>query len=339
MSESMNAGVQGQDHRAGKVRVLLVDDQLIVVEAIRLMLAEQADIEFHFVTDASLAVETALQLQPTVILQDLVMRDPDGFTLIKEYRTIPTLRNVPVIVLSAKEEPTLKALSFEIGANDYLVKLPDTLELLARVRYHSGEYYGRLRRDESFHFLRESQRNLAEANIELHKLAEIDCLTGIANRRRFEEVITGEWQRCQRDKSPISLLLCDIDCFKNYNDRFGHLQGDAVLQRAAEVLTAQLRRPADLAARYGGEEFVVVLPNTDLEGAIAVGNACCSQMASLGIKNPGATRDGIITMSIGVATIVPSDETEIEMLIACADKAMYQAKEMGRNRVAVSDES
>lgn len=321
-----------------KVRVLLVDDQLIIVEAVRRMLNDQPDIEFHFTTDASLAVQTAVQLQPTVILQDLVMLNVDGFGLIKEYRNVPSLCNVPIIVLSGKDDPKLKAHAFAVGANDYLVKLPDQLELLARVRYHSSGHIGRLQRDEAFHFLRESQKNLANANIELQKLTALDSLTGIANRRRFDEVMNNEWQRCQRDKKPLSLLLCDIDCFKGYNDSFGHLPGDLVLQKTAAVLTAQLKRPSDLAARYGGEEFVIILPDTDLTGAIVVGNACCIHLASLKIDNPGAPHGEIVTMSIGVATVVPSTEGSIEIQIARADKAMYAAKTSGRNRVAVSDD-
>ena len=133
-----------------KVRVLLVDDQLIIIEAIRRMLADQPDIEFHYVTDPAAPSLTAHQLQPTVILQDLVMPETDGFTLIREYRDDIVLAQVPVIVLSAKEDPKLKAHSFGVGANDYVVKLPDRLELLARIRYHSAGHISRLQRDEAF---------------------------------------------------------------------------------------------------------------------------------------------------------------------------------------------
>ncbi|HEU4373911.1 MAG TPA: diguanylate cyclase, partial [Telluria sp.] len=245
MSEA--TGSTGTDEPVGtqfKVRVLLVDDQLIIVEAVRRMLSDQADIEFHFVSDSSSAIAAALQLQPTVILQDLVMPSVDGFTLIRRYREHAALRHVPVIVLSAKEDPKLKAHSFAVGANDYVVKLPDRLELLARIRYHSGGYISRLQRDEAFQFLRASQKNLADANIELQKLAALDSLTGIANRRRFDEVMRAEWQRGQRDKKPLSLLMCDIDCFKLYNDTFGHLAGDMCLKKAAAVMTEHLKRPA-----------------------------------------------------------------------------------------------
>ncbi|MFC0131627.1 diguanylate cyclase response regulator [Massilia eurypsychrophila] len=318
-----------------KVRVLLVDDQLIIVEAVRRMLSDQSDIEFHYVTDASDAASTALELQPTVILQDLVMPNSDGFTLIRGYRDDPALRHVPVIVLSAKDDAKLKAHSFSVGANDYVVKLPDRLELLARIRYHSAAYISRLQRDEAFQFLRASQKNLADANIELQKLAALDSLTGIANRRRFDEVMRSEWQRGKRDRKPLSLLMCDIDCFKIYNDTFGHLAGDLCLKKAAAVLTEHLKRPADVVARYGGEEFAIVLPDTGLDGALLIANACRSHIEQLAIDNPQSPT-GIITMSIGVASIVPSKDDSAEGLVARADKALYSAKNDGRNQVIVA---
>jgi two-component system chemotaxis family response regulator WspR len=318
-----------------KVRVLLVDDQLIIAEAIRRMLADHADIEFHFVTDAASALATACRLQPTVILQDLVMPASDGFELIRAYRDDGALRDVPVIVLSSKEDPQLKAHSFAVGANDYVVKLPDRLELLARIRYHSAGYISRLQRDEAFRFLRASQQNLANANIELQKLAALDGLTGIANRRRFDEVMRHEWQRGQREKSPLSLLLCDIDCFKLYNDSFGHPAGDLCLKKAAAVLTEHLKRPADLAARYGGEEFVIVLPDTPLDGALLIAQACRAHIEQLAIVHDQAP-GGTVTMSIGVACMVPAPGSSPEMLIDHADKALYAAKTSGRNRVVAA---
>ena len=321
---------------AYKVRVLLVDDQLIIVEAVRRMLSDQPDIEFHYVTDAMQALQTAVQLQPTVILQDLVMPGIDGFGLIQAYRDEELVRGVPVIVLSAKEDPKLKAHSFAVGANDYIVKLPDKLELLARVRYHSAAHISRLQRDQAFRFLRESQKNLADANIELQKLAALDGLTGIANRRRFDDAMRLEWQRGQRERQPLSLLLCDVDFFKVYNDSFGHLSGDLCLKKTAAVLTEHLKRPADLAARYGGEEFAIVLPDTTLAGAQKVAEACVLHLQNLAIESPQALPFGVVTMSIGVSSVVPSPHSTVEQLIESADRALYAAKKSGRNRVCTA---
>ncbi|WP_229482973.1 diguanylate cyclase [Massilia horti] len=324
-----------QDHDA-TVRVLLVDDQPIIVEAVRRMLAGQPDIEFHYVTDASKAHATALQLRPTVILQDLVVPGTDGFQVIRGYREDEALRDVPVIVLSSKEEPKLKAHGFATGANDYLVKLPDQLELLARLRYHSAGYVSRLQRDEAFLRLRESQEELERANVELRRLAALDGLTGIANRRRFDEVLDGEWMRARRAKKPISLMMCDVDHFKLYNDSLGHQAGDLCLKKVAAVLTGQLKRPADLAARYGGEEFVIVLPDTTLDGALQVAHACRAQLEQLALEHPGA-KSGIVTMSVGVASMAPAAHNRPEELVALADKALYAAKEGGRNRVVAGE--
>ena len=145
-----------------KIIVLLVDDQMMIGEAVRRMLASETDIEFHSCKDATQALETALRIRPTVILQDLVMPDIDGLTLVKNYREEPATREVPLIVLSTKEEPAVKAEAFALGANDYVVKLPDKLELIARIRYHSKGYIAQLQRNEAYRALEESQRRLAD---------------------------------------------------------------------------------------------------------------------------------------------------------------------------------
>ena len=315
-----------------KVRVLLVDDQLIIIEAVRRMLAGHPDIEFHAVSDPHAARATALRLHPTVILQDLVMPNADGFQLIRTYKEDETLRAVPVIVLSTKEEAKLKAHAFAVGANDYLVKLPDQLELVARIRHHSAGYISALQRDAAYRSLHASQEELARANEELRKLAALDGLTGIANRRRFDEAAQTEWQRGRRHQSPLALLLCDVDHFKLYNDHLGHPAGDLCLKKVAAVLTDQLKRPADLAARYGGEEFALLLPDTDLAGALRVGEAGRVNLEQLALPHPGAPC-GHVTMSMGVACVVPGDDDTLETLIARADAALYEAKRGGRNRV------
>jgi two-component system, chemotaxis family, response regulator WspR len=332
MSDTTLASASPADTISHRVRVLLVDDQLIIVEAVRRMLIGQADIDFHFVTDAAKAHAAAATLRPTVILQDLVMPGSDGFDMIRLYRADEALRAVPVIVLSAKEDPKLKAHGFTVGANDYMVKLPDPLELLARIRYHSLAYISRLERDEAFRFLRESQQKLANANVELQKLAALDGLTGIGNRRAFDEVVQREWQRGQRTRKPLSMLLCDVDRFKLYNDEFGHQAGDLCLKKVAAVLTEQLKRPADLAARYGGEEFAIVLPETDIEGALKLAEACRARLAALELEHP-STEAGVVTISIGVASVVPAPEHSATDLIEGADQALYAAKSEGRNRV------
>jgi two-component system chemotaxis family response regulator WspR len=315
------------------VRVLLVDDQRIIVEAVRRMLAAHPDIEFHFCTDPHAALSHALTVQPTVILQDLVMPGFDGFDLIAAYRAEAALRDVPVLVLSTKEEASTKAHSFALGANDYLVKLPDQLELLARIRHHSRGYINQLQRDAAYRALRSSQDELARVNQELRKLAALDGLTGIGNRRRFDDAAHTEWQRGRRHATPLALLLCDVDHFKLFNDHFGHPAGDDCLKRVAAALTGQLKRPADVAARYGGEEFALLLPDTDLAGALRLAEACRASLETLALPHPRVP-GGVVTLSIGAACATPGEDTSLEGLVAAADAALYGAKRAGRNRVS-----
>jgi two-component system chemotaxis family response regulator WspR len=289
-------------------------------------------------------LQTASELKPTVILQDLGMPGLDGFQLVKQFRAAPDTMDVPVIMLSAKEEPTVKAEAFNVGANDYVVKLPDRVELIARIRYHSAAYISRLERDEAFRFLRESQQKLADANMELRKLTSVDAelqklaardaLTGLANRRKFDDVVRIEWQRAQREKHPMSLLLCDVDSFKPYNEGAGAEAGDACLKKIAAVLTQNLRRPADLVARYG-DEFALILPNTDSDGAMVVAEACRAGVEALNIGNQGSQKN-VITLSIGVSSIVPSTSTKYEDLFTAAARGLKNAKDQGRNLVRVA---
>ena len=163
-------------------------------------------------------------------------------------------------------------------------------------------------------------------------LASVDGLTGIANRRRFDEVLESEWRRAQRDRTPCSLLFMDADHFKNFNDIYGHIPGDRCLRQIAEVTAQTLHRPADLVARYGGEEFAVILPDTNCEGAIAIAEQIRFTVEQLRIPHSGNTHE-IVTVSIGCATQIPEVNSELSELLKAADSALYVAKSLGRNRV------
>ena len=250
--------------------VLLVDDQPFVAELLRRQLANEKDINFHYCQDPSQAVSTAEKIGPTVILLDLTMPEIDGLTVCKFIRAHPATRDVPVIMLSSNDDPVTKAETFAAGANDYLVKLPDAVEMIARLRYHSAAYISKLQRDDAYRALRASQMKLEELNMQLLKLANIDGLTGIANRRHFDERLRVEWLRALRNRHPFTLIMFDVDLFKQYNDKFGHIEGDECLKRIARSAQEIASRPADTVARYGGEEFIVLLPETDSSSAIKV---------------------------------------------------------------------
>lgn len=173
-------------------------------------------------------------------------------------------------------------------------------------------------------------QQLHSANQELQRLASNDSLTEVANRRRFDEYLDSEWRRLAREQAPLSLILCDIDLFKSYNDTYGHQMGDDCLRQVAKAIARAVKRSADLVARYGGEEFAVVLPHTETNGAIRVAEAIRSRVKALQIAHANSQ---YVTLSLGVAFTIPSHESSPATLIAAADQALYQAKEQGRDRV------
>ncbi len=185
--------------------------------------------------------------------------------------------------------------------------------------------------------LQQSETSLKQANLELEKLVNLDGLTQIANRRCFDDRLRIEWQRLSREQQPMSLLLIDIDYFKRYNDCYGHQTGDECLKTIAQALEKTLCRPADLLARYGGEEFVVILPNTDLNGAIIVAEQLRSAIAKLEIPHHHSDIGKVVTASVGITSLIPSPEQEPSILIAQADVALYRAKQKGRNQAVVFD--
>lgn len=314
-------------------RVLVVDDEPLMVEGIRRMLEAYPDIHFHSECLASRAVLTATAFMPTVILQDIGMPEIDGLDLIALYRNTAALAHVPIVMFSASACAELKSRCFGAGADDYLVKVPECAELIARIRYHSRSYLNSVELHAAFQLLQDSQRQLVHANDALQTQNGLDSLTGIANRRKFDEVIAREWLRATRMGTTLSMLMCDVDHFKPFNDTFGHGAGDACLQRVAAALRDQLKRPADLATRYGGEEFAIVLPDMDMHGAVAVAEGCRQRVRDLAI--PAHDNGACVTISIGVGSLVPVPGHTAFTLINRADAALYHAKRNGRDRVCV----
>ncbi len=177
-----------------------------------------------------------------------------------------------------------------------------------------------------------ARRLLQTANDELNRLATLDSLTQVANRRRFDEYLEQEWRRLAREKAYLSLILCDIDYFKAYNDTYGHQAGDHCLREVAGAIRVSLKRPADLVARYGGEEFAVVLPNTDTTGALHIAEEIRARLKELQILHPHSTVSNYVTLSLGAASLIPNHQFCSAELIKAADDALYQAKSEGRDR-------
>jgi len=329
------------DHNSPRKKhaVLVVDDQLLVVEAVRRMLQTETDIEFYYCTDPTKAIDKAIDVSPTVILLDLVMPKIDGMTLLGFFHANIKTEDIPIIVVSAIETPIDKGAAFSAGAADYIVKLPDKIELVARIRSHSQSYLNKLERDAAFIELNQLKAELEESNEALKLLSCMDGLTGVANRRRFDEFLAKEWKRAIREKANLALILIDIDYFKTYNDNYGHQKGDDTLKSVVNALSSGINRPADLLARYGGEEFVVVLPDTTMQGALLLANNLRERVHALKIPHEHSKVDQYVTVSLGVSCCEAGQTFKSSTkLITDADKALYEAKDAGRNIVSGSCE-
>ena len=278
--------------------------------------------------DGNAGVQAFQQDRPGLVLIDVVMPVMDGYEAARRMRECSPEEWVPIIFLSSKEADQDLDRAIEAGGDDYLVKPVSFVVLNAKIRA--------LQRIETMRSrLLEVSRELAVANRELQKLSRQDGLTGIANRRYFDSYLQTETRRAARDRSPLSLIISDVDYFKAYNDCYGHQAGDGCLRHVAIALISAGRRPADLAARYGGEEFALVLPGTVLDGAVEVAQALSKAIASLAIVHARSDVSKNVTLSQGVVSVVPEKDTSPEDLIQRADQALYQAKQQGRARYVV----
>ncbi|MGF6939168.1 two-component system chemotaxis family response regulator WspR [Paraburkholderia sp. UCT70] len=317
------------------IMVLLVGDQAVIAAGVREALADEPGIDFRYCASWEDAVRCAEETRATVILQDLVMPGTDGLTLVRQYRLNAATRDIPIVVLSTNEEPLVKSAAFAAGSSDYLVKLPDRIELIARIRYHSRSYLHLLQRDEAYRALRQSQRQLLATNLELQRLTHSDGLTGLSNRRYLDQYLATEWHRGTRDKTGLGLLMIDVDHFKAYNDTYGHVAGDEVLKSVAHTIEAYLGHSLDLAARFGGEEFAVVVPDTSAGGLRLLAEKIRIAVEDRAITHAGSA-EGVVTISIGAAMVVPSAAEPVTTLIEAAGVGLYRAKHDGKNQVAVS---
>ncbi len=270
-----------------------------------------------------------------LILMDILMPEIDGIKACRTIKEHGNLQGIPVIMVTAITEVKDLQLAFTVGAIDYITKPFNKVELLARVRSALRLKYEMDARKAREKELIEITRQLEAANKMLERLSYMDGLTGIANRRYFDEFIEQEWKRAMRDAIPISIILADIDHFKAFNDTYGHPAGDDCLRQVAKAFSNTIKRPGDIIARYGGEEFVAVLSGTDMAGAVSVAEAMRLRVIELGIPHVNSGVADGVSISLGVATAIPGRNTSPTTLIGSADKALYKAKEDGRNRIAV----
>jgi len=302
-------------------RILIVDDNAMIRSEIKAVLMKDGGFT-HFMeaADGLTAFKTIMEHPPDLVLCDLVMPGFDGLKFLGLKASRKELEQIPVIILTAEDDLNRKAEILERGASDYVTKPFHEKELLARVRIHTK--------------LKLLQDELMEKNAQLEALAITDPLTGLANRRRLMSRLDEEVSRAQRYKTPLSVVMIDIDHFKQVNDTHGHAMGDAVLRNIGAMLKSCVRT-TDLAARYGGEEFTLVLPHTDVPAALQVAENLRIRFSEIEHQLDGVTLRK--TASMGIAARDGQGEVpQAEDLLKYADEALYHAKQNGRNQVQVS---
>ncbi len=271
--------------------------------------------------------EAALQMieseRVDLVIMDVEMPGLNGFETTRLMRESLGGHWVPIIFVTGVTDDASFQQGIEAGGDDYMAKPVNPIILTAKIR--------------AFERITEMQNQLERLNVELESLSQRDGLTELFNRRYFEEVAEREWQVCVRAHQPISVLMMDVDHFKPYNDFYGHQAGDSCLKLVASTLDRSLQRPADLLARYGGEEFIALLPGTDEIGAMTVAENLRKAVAALAIEHAHSGASTHVTVSIGVATTLHITGLNLKKLVSLADKALYRAKEEGRNR-AVAEE-
>lgn len=303
--------------------VLVIEDDM----GLQMQLQQCLEQEGHRVVTASNGEEglnTYQDHQPDLVLLDTMMMPMDGFECCARLREQSEAEYRPILMMTEPEEQESVERAFQVGAADYLAKPIHWAVLKQRVKRLI--YQARL------------QKNLEVAHQRLEELTLVDGLTQVSNRRHFEQSLEKEWKRGTREKYPISLIMCDIDDFKSYNDTYGHLSGDICLQQITQTIKKQAQRPSDLVARYGGEEFAILLGNTDVAGAQFIAQKIQTAIAALKIPHQTSSVSPWVTVSLGLASLVPEANTPAAILVEQADMALYLAKEQGRDRISIFGE-
>ncbi|MBF0416194.1 MAG: diguanylate cyclase [Magnetococcales bacterium] len=291
-------------------KILIVDDEYFNIESLvgllkttyKIMVAKNGEQALRALQGDAL---------PDLILLDIIMPGMDGFEVLRRLKENPHTREIPVIFLTSKNDIESESQGLYLGAVDYISKPFHTTIVHARIRTHLG-----------------LKRKMAL----LEKMVSLDGLTEIPNRRSFDSAKKREWDRAMRAGEPISLIMMDVDQFKQYNDHYGHSGGDVCLQSVARALFNCMHRPGDMVARYGGEEFVAILANTGPEGAERVAEQLRQAVVALQMPHASSTVATHVTISLGVATTLPTPVATPEQLQEAADQMLYEAKRQGRNR-------
>lgn len=293
-----------------KARLLVVDDQPLNIRVMYEIFG--ADHEILMATSGAEALEICRRQAPDLMLLDVSMPDLDGLEVCRQLKADPLLKDVPVIFVTAGNTPEEESRGFAAGAVDFITKPVNPTVVRARVRTHL---------------------TLKHQSDLLRNLAYVDGLTGIANRRRFEETLTREWRTCSRVREGLTVGMIDVDHFKLFNDHYGHPAGDECLRSVAQALQTTLQRPRDLLARYGGEEFACIIPASEADAVTALFEHLRESIVALRIPHESSPTFPFVSISLGFHHAVPNVDTAPGDWIATADEWLYEAKLQGRNRV------
>jgi diguanylate cyclase (GGDEF)-like protein len=291
-----------------KNTLLIVDDEKLNLKALTNILVP--DYTVYAAKDGPTAIEYAREFLPDLVLLDILMPGMDGYEVLTEFKKIEDVRDIPVIFITGLSSSEEEEKGLSLGAIDYINKPFKPAIIKLRVQ-HQIQIVNQLRA--------------------IEQLCLVDSLTNIPNRRSFDSRMGIEWYRAIREKTPISLLMIDVDKFKNYNDTYGHQQGDVVLKTIAKVFITTLQRAVDFACRWGGEEFVILLPNTDASGAMVVAERVRTNIEKTMIPCADGSFNSV-TISIGVNTEDPVKGSPVDEFLSRADEALYVAKRTGRNK-------
>jgi len=308
---------------AEEYSILLVDDDPTIITVLGQVLQEYGRV--RFATSGPEALRMVQTFPIDLVLLDIELPGMNGFEVCTAMKAAPQLAEIPVIFITGHDDVEHEVKGLQLGAADFVTKPPRPAQVSARVAM---------------------QLRLHEMNKALRKAAATDPLTGVANRRHFDEALQREWLRAQRTGAPISLLMIDVDYFKAYNDFYGHLEGDQCLRAVARALTRVVHRPADLLARYGGEEFSIMLPDTHGRGGCSVARYALQEVRSAALPHARSTINAQVSISVGVSAFevfehegrvghrrdpLLEPRMAVTELVEAADQALYAAKAAGRN--------
>ena len=305
--------------------VLVVEDQAVMRAALVTELKQAGVTQVLEAENGRAALALFRSERPDMVLLDIRLPGEDGYWVARQLREAEPGEWTPIIFLSGLDNDLDVWRGIEAGGDDYLVKPVKPIVLVAKLRA--------MRR------LLDMRRRLVTVSAELHlanqklnEMVELDALTGLVNRRGLDRMLHAEIAAAQRESKPLTLMLCDLDHFKHFNDTYGHVQGDECLKQIGRLLREVCVRPRDIAARYGGEEFALILPNTPRSGAMTFARALGQMLKFLKIRPPGINEDLLLTLSGGITSCIPDANTSAESMLMRADAALYAAKSQGRNR-------